>query len=123
MKRMHALPIELPLVASGEYQYGSIILDNPLPENSSFLVVIEILEDENIMNKAITYLNTFSKIDNVYSTILRLREVPIGCFSYSYRFGNDKKLVLEGIGDYVEGNITYSYIAYIYKLPFSITLP
>lgn len=123
MKRMHALPIELPLVASGEYQYGSIVLDNPLPENSSLLVVIEIIVDEISLDKTISYLNTFSKNDSVTSTIFTMREYPTGYLEYTYRYGNAKKINVLGIGNHTEGSLNYSYLAYIYKLPFSITLP
>lgn len=124
MKRMHALPIELPLVASGEYLRGTIILDNSLKVNKNYLIIMEIYGDDTLISMVSAILNTIkSNTNDCHSSLFPGNEFPMYCFSFTTRFGNENKLTLKSIGDYIEGNIEYSYIAYVYELPFSTPLP
>lgn len=65
MKRMHALPIELPLVASGEFASadGKFILDKPLKEGKNYLVLIDNIYEDNLttINMYLPKLNELTR--------------------------------------------------------------
>ena len=65
MKRMHALPIELPLVASGEFSSsdGKFFLDKPLKEGKNYLVLINNIYDDTLIttNIYLPKLNELSR--------------------------------------------------------------
>lgn len=139
MKRMHALPIELPLVASGEWDSGNeeFILDKSIHNEGMLLFVIEhYVSDTPFSSICVGYINTnikdigissddapvsYSTMFTYYSTEQQLEETFILKYSKSGSAGNVLSVFTPSNSDPISSN--EAFVIYLYKLPYSITLP
>ena len=133
---MHALPIELPLVASGEFNSpdGFFVLDKKLKEGKNYLVLIDNIYEDTLITTNI-YLPKLNERARYAQSALFELNTPLGvriCFlrheydeadpykylsmyDLSYHYDN-KKFESNLLIDFFEDPDVNSPVIYIYEL-------